>query len=239
MDFNRYSRNILVENFGIEGQQKLFKARVLVIGAGGLGSPVLYYLAAAGIGTLGIIDYDAVDVSNLQRQIIHRTDDIGVSKVVSASEKIRALNPEIVVNTYCDRLTDDNAADYVGAYDFVVDCCDSFTAKFLIDDICVYASKPYSHGAVVAMCGEVMTYTPGNASYRHVFGEPPAEDAASAPQEGVIGAVAGIVGSIQAAEAIKYFTGIGELLTNRILFIDGKTMQFRSLSVPKPDSGGI
>lgn len=228
----RYNRNILIDGLGEEGQARLKAASVLVIGSGGLGSPVLLYLAAAGIGRIGIVDYDTVDESNLQRQILHFTEDIGVDKVLSASQKLRALNPAIEIVTYNERFTPDNAVTLISPYDFVVDCCDNFATKFLIDDVCVQQQKPYSHGAVVAMQGEVMTYIPGSASYRSVFGGQPAdEDGVTSSQVGILGAVAGIVGSIQATETIKYLTGIGDLLTNRLVLIDGRTMTFRTLKV--------
>lgn len=229
---DRYKRNIQIEGFGKEGQQKLKDAKVLVIGAGGLGSPVLFYLAAAGIGTIGIIDYDVIDLSNLQRQILHQTIDIGQQKAVSAREKLLALNPEIVVNIYAERFKEDNAKAIVGQYDFIVDCCDNYETKFLINDICVEEQKPYSHGAVLAFRGEVMTYLPSCCDYRDVFDGPPEKNnELSLEQAGTLGAVAGVIGSIQATEVIKYFTGIGELIINRILIFDGKTMSFHFLKI--------
>ncbi|MDR1706640.1 MAG: HesA/MoeB/ThiF family protein [Prevotella sp.] len=232
MSESRYNRNILVEGFGEEGQQKLQNSKVLVIGAGGLGSPVLYYLAAAGIGTLGIIDSDVVDISNLQRQILHRTREIGVPKVISAKEKLEALNPDVHIVAYRERFTQDNAAELVRQYDFIVDCCDNYETKFLISDVCVAEQKAYSHGAVLTLRGEVMTYIPGSADYRKVFGSPPpAGTMPTSAQVGILGSIAGLVGCIQATEAIKYLTGIGDLILNRILIIDGKTMAFQSLKI--------
>jgi molybdopterin/thiamine biosynthesis adenylyltransferase len=229
---DRYKRNIQIEGFGEEGQQKLKAAKVLVVGAGGLGSPVLYYLAAAGIGTIGIIDYDVVDLSNLQRQIIHQIVDIGQQKAKSAKAKLLALNPEIIVNMYAERFTEENAGTIIGQYDFIVDCCDNYDTKFLINDICVEEQKPYSHGAILALRGEVMTYLPGCCNYRDIFDGPPENKSELDPvQAGTLGAVAGVVGSIQATEVIKYFTGIGELIINRILIFDGKAMSFHSLKV--------
>ncbi len=232
MSESRYNRNILVEGFGEEGQSKLQNSKVLVIGAGGLGSPVLYYLAAAGIGTLGIIDSDVVDISNLQRQILHRTSEIGVPKVISAKEKLEALNPDVHIVAYRERFTQDNAAELVRQYDFVVDCCDNYETKFLISDVCVAEQKPYSHGAVLTLRGEVMTYIPGSSDYRKVFGGAPAAGTVpTSAQVGILGSIAGLVGCIQATEAIKYLTGIGDLILNRILIIDGKTMAFQSLKI--------
>lgn len=230
IDAARYARNLPV--IGPEGQRRLRAGRVLVIGAGGLGSPVLYYLAAAGVGTLGIVDSDEVELSNLQRQILHRTQDIGVPKTDSAAEKLHALNSEITVKTYLARFTSDNAAALIAEYDFVVDCCDDYDTKFLINDVCVAASKPFSHSAILAFRGEAMTWVPGSADYRAVFGDPPPEGSVPTPaQAGTLGTVAGIVGSIQATEAIKYLTGAGDLLTDRILIIDAGTMSFHTLKV--------
>lgn len=228
----RHNRNIAIEGFGHEGQRKLRAARVLVIGAGGLGSPVLFYLAAAGVGTLGIVDSDVVELSNLQRQILHRTCDIGVAKTDSAAEKLRALDPAVVVETYPLRFTPENAAELIAGYDFVVDCCDNYDTKFLINDVCVAASKPFSHGAILALRGEVMTWVPGRTDYRSVFGGPPAPGSVPTPAEaGTLGAVVGIVGSIQATEVIKYLTGVGELILDRMLVVDGRTMVFNSLAI--------
>ena len=262
---DRYTRNIIIENIGEEGQKKLRNAKVLVIGAGGLGSPVLFYLAAAGVGTLGIVDNDTVNISNLQRQILHHTTDIAREKTTSAGEKLTALNPDIRIMVYNERFTENNASGIIkgnipgvlikpalsgetftgninelattittGEYDFVIDCCDNYKTKLLINDVCVEIGKPFSHGAVVAMRGEVMTYIPGTACYRDVFDTPPEDGKLPTSSEiGILGAVAGIVGSIQAAETIKYLTGINDLITNRILIIDAKTMNFVSLKVKK------
>ena len=228
----RYERNILIEGFGEEGQAKLKASKVLVVGAGGLGSPVLYYLAAAGVGTLGIVDDDVVDVTNLQRQFLHRADEIGKLKVLSAKEKLQALHPELTVVTYPERFNAENAAQLIRDYDFIIDCSDNYTTKFLINDVCVQVQKPYSHGAVLAMRGEVMTFVPGSADYRAVFEAPPAEGTApTSAQVGILGAIAGVIGSIQATEAIKYLTGLGELITDRIVIFDGKTMAFYTLKV--------
>lgn len=224
---DKYNRNILIEGFGEEGQAKLTAAKVLVVGGGGLGSPVLLYLAAAGVGTLGIIDCDEVDETNLQRQIIHFASDVGTHKVASARQKLHALNPEVAIITYPERLTAANAAARFADFDFIVDCSDNYDTKYLIDDVCVQLGKPYSHGSVVAMRGEAMTYVPGCATYRSVFGNSPSDaDAITSSRVGILGAVAGMIGSIQATETIKYLTGVGELLTNRLLVVDGRTMQF-------------
>lgn len=224
---DRYKRNKLIEGFGEEGQEKLCRSKVLVIGAGGLGSQVLLYLAAAGVGTIGIIDSDCVEVSNLQRQILHYTADIGLRKIESAAAKLKALNPEIKVITYPIRFEASNSGELIQPYDFIIDCCDNFATKYLINDCCVAGQKPFSHGAVLALRGEVMTYTPGNTSYRDIFEDAPEDGTVTtSAQLGILGSIAGIIGSIQATEAIKYIVGIGDLILNRILILDGRTMNF-------------
>lgn len=233
---NRYKRNILIKEIGEEGQEKLRAAKVLVIGAGGLGAPVLSYLAAAGVGTLGIVDYDVVDITNLQRQFLHYTPNISELKTKSAQEKLQAFNPEICIQTYAEKFTSENAETLIAGYDFVVDCSDNYETKFLINDVCVRAQKAYSHGAILALQGEVMTYTPGTACYRCIFGEAPEKNTVPLPsQAGVLGAVAGVIGSIQATECIKYITGVGSLLTNRLLVFDAKSMVFTTLKVKRKE----
>ena len=232
-ELERYSRNILLSEIGIEGQEKLLSARVLVIGAGGLGSPVALYLAAAGIGTIGIADGDIVDLTNLQRQIIHATADIGRSKTDSAQEKLLAINPGIAIKTIPYFLTEENITQTIRDYDFIVDCTDSFAAKFLINDTCVAERKPFSHGGILHFTGQTMTILPNHsACYRCIFREPPpAGSVAVCSEAGVLGAVAGIVGSVQATEVVKYLTGSGELLTDRLLSFDALTMHFRTVNV--------
>jgi len=233
---DRFLRNILIKDFGTKGQEKLKKAKVLVIGAGGLGSPVLYYLAAAGIGTIGIVEYDKVDITNLQRQILHFTSDLERKKAISAAEKLQQLYPGIKIRCYEERFTQQNATALVDAYDFIIDCCDNYETKFLINDTCVAQQKPFSHAAVLSMQGEVTTFTPGHACYRCIFGEAPAAGTMPTSAEvGILGSVAGITGSIQATEAIKYFTGIGDLLTNRLLTFDAVKMSFTTLEL-EPDT---
>lgn len=229
---DRYVRNRKIAGFGDEGQHKLKMARVLVIGAGGLGSPVLYYLAAAGVGTLGIVDDDVVSITNLQRQILYLTSDLGKLKCEQAKERLLALNPEIAVEVYKERLVQENAVALLTPYDFIIDCSDNYGTKFLIADVCAELKKPYSHGAIYELQGEVMTCLPETAGYRSVFSAPPEEDDNTelAPA-GVLGAVAGVIGSIQAAETVKFLTGMGELITNRILIFDGRTLSFHSLKV--------
>lgn len=233
-ELNRYSRHILLKDVGVEGQEKIKNGKVLVIGAGGLGAPVALYLAAAGVGTIGIIDGDVVDVSNLQRQVIHFTADIDKPKVESAKEKMLAINPNVKVVTYHDFLRADNALDIVKDYDFVVDGTDNFPVKFLINDACVMAGKPFSHGGILRFEGQTMTYVPGHACYRCLFKEPPpAGLVPTCSQAGVLGAIAGMLGTIQAAEALKYLTGVGELLTDKLLTFNAKTMDFRKVKSHK------
>ena len=215
----RYSRHIILQDVGVEGQEKIMNAKVLVVGAGGLGAPVSLYLAAAGIGRIGIIDADVVDLSNLQRQIIHFTKD---------------------VNAYYEFLDSANALDIIKEYDFIVDGTDNFPVKFLINDACVMAGKPFSHGGILRFNGQTFTHLPGTACYRCMFKEPPPVGAVpTCSQAGVLGAIAGMLGTIQAAETLKYFTGVGELLTNRLLTFDAKTMQFRTVAVKHRDSCAI
>ncbi len=233
-DLIRYSRHILLQDVGVEGQEKIREARVLVVGAGGLGAPVALYLAAAGIGTIGIIDGDVVDLSNLQRQVIHFTKDVGIAKVESAKEKMIAINPTITVNTYKDLLMADNALDLVKEYDFIVDGTDNFPVKFLINDACVMAGKPFSHGGILRFEGQTFTHVPGSSCYRCMFNAPPPPNLVpTCSQAGVLGAIAGMLGTIQAAETLKYFTGVGELLTNRLLTFNAKTMDFRKVNIRK------
>ncbi|MGA0242277.1 MAG: HesA/MoeB/ThiF family protein [Candidatus Marinamargulisbacteria bacterium] len=228
----RYSRHIILDGVGGVGQEKLLNGRVLIIGAGGLGAPVALYLAAAGVGTIGMIDADTVDISNLQRQVIHFTPDIGRLKVDSAKEKMNQINPDVHVITYPELFAKENALELLADYDFVVDGTDSFASKFLINDACVLAKKPFSHGGILRFDGQTMTHVPGTASYRCVFKNPPPANAVpTCSQAGVFGAVAGMLGTIQAAEAIRYLTGVGDLLTNRILIFDALNMRFRTVNV--------
>ncbi len=229
----RYSRHIILQDIGVEGQARISEAKVLIIGAGGLGSPAALYLAAAGVGTIGIADADQVDLSNLQRQVIHFTRDVGRRKVESAAEKMRAINPDITVKTYDEYLRAANIAQIIGGYDFVIDGTDNFAAKFLINDACVLAGKPFSHGGILRFHGQTMTVAPGRAvCYRCVFPAPPPAGAVpTCSQAGVLGAVAGILGTIQATEFLKFATQVGTLLTNALLVFDAKTMNFRKVEL--------
>jgi len=230
----RYSRHILLKDVGGVGQEKLLNAKVLIIGAGGLGAPIALYLAAAGVGTLGIIDGDVVDLSNLQRQVIHFTPDIGKPKVESAKEKIALINPDVTVITYHTLFTAENANDLLKDYDFIVDGTDNFPVKFLINDACVMAKKPFSHGGILRFDGQTLTHLPGHACYRCVFHSPPPPNAVpTCSQAGVLGAIAGMLGTIQATEVLKYITGVGDLLVDRLMIFDAKKMNFRTVKVKK------
>lgn len=242
MDFTeeqieRYSRHLILQDVGIEGQQKIIEGKVLIVGAGGLGSPVAMYLAAAGVGTIGLIDGDVVDRTNLQRQIIHFTNDLNRPKVESAQEKILAINPDVKVNVYPELLTPDNAFGIIEEYDFIVDGTDNFSTKFMVNDACVMAKKPFSHGGILRFEGQTMTYVPGHACYRCIFGSPPPAHAVpSCSQAGVLGSIAGMLGTIQATEVLKYLIGKGDLLTDRMLIFDALKMSFREVSF-KPSPG--
>ncbi|MBQ2626567.1 MAG: molybdopterin-synthase adenylyltransferase MoeB [Eubacterium sp.] len=235
----RYSRHIILKEIGVKGQEKLMNAKVLIIGAGGLGAPAAMYLAAAGVGTIGIADADAVDLSNLQRQIIHTTDDVGRKKVDSAADTMRAINPEVSVRTYYEYVTASNIRDILADYDFVLDGTDNFPAKFLINDACVMEKKPLSHAGIIRFRGQLTTILPGESPcYRCIFKEPPPKDAVpTCSQAGVIGAMGGVIGSLQAMEAVKYITGAGELLAGSLLTYDALTMEFRKIRLPGRGSG--
>jgi molybdopterin/thiamine biosynthesis adenylyltransferase len=242
MDFTenqlqRYSRHIILKDIGIEGQEKILQGRVLIIGAGGLGSPVALYLAAAGVGTIGIVDGDTVDYTNLQRQICHFTKDVDQAKVESAKEKMLLINPEVKVNTYHTKVKASNIRELIQDYDFIIDGTDNFPTKFLINDACVMLAKPFSHGGILRFDGQTFTHTPQSACYRCIFDSPPPKDSVpTCSQAGVLGAIAGMLGTIQAAEALKYLTGVGELLVNRILIFDAFRMDFRKVKI-KPNPG--
>ncbi|NBH97836.1 molybdopterin-synthase adenylyltransferase MoeB [Anaerotruncus sp. 1XD22-93] len=231
----RYSRHIILKEVGAKGQKKLLNAKVLIIGAGGLGAPAAMYLAAAGVGTIGIADADDVDLSNLQRQIIHSTEDVGKPKVKSARESMERMNPDVKVNTHHMFVDAANIRELIREYDFIIDGTDNFPAKFLINDACVLEKKPFSHAGIIRFKGQLMTYVPGEGPcYRCVFKEPPPKDAVpTCKQAGVIGAMGGVIGSLQAMEAIKYIIGKGEILTGYLLTYDALTMEFRKVGLPR------
>ncbi|MGN0149275.1 MAG: HesA/MoeB/ThiF family protein [Clostridia bacterium] len=231
----RYSRHIMLNEVGRSGQEKLLESRVLVIGAGGLGSSVLMYLAAAGIGTIGIADADKVDSSNLQRQIIHSERDINKAKVVSAKETINAMNHDVKVNIYEEFIHSGNIIDLVKEYDFIVDATDNFSSKFLINDACVISKKPFSHAGIMSFQGQLMTYVPGHGPcYRCIFkNPPPKEETLHLSRVGIIGAMCGVIGSMQAMEAVKYLVDAGNLLTGSLLTYDALKMEFRKIKLPE------
>ena len=233
----RYSRQIILKNVGGVGQEKLLQAKVLIIGTGGLGAPAALYLAAAGVGTIGLVDGDRVELSNLQRQVIHFTADLNRLKVESARAKIEALNPDVKVITYPERVCAENISAIIDGYDFIIDGTDNFPAKFLINDACVLQGKPFSHGGILRFDGQTMTYVPGSACYRCVFNSPPPKGAVPTCSEaGILGAVAGMLGTVQAAEALRYIIGQGRLLTNRLLILNALEMEYRTVNIkPNPD----
>ena len=234
----RYSRHIILKEVGGKGQKKLLDGRVLIIGAGGLGAPIALYLAAAGVGTIGIADADVVDVTNLQRQVIHFTPDVGKAKVESAAEKMRAINPDVTVNTYQEWVSASNIAGLIADYDFVIDGTDNFAAKFLVNDACVQGGKAYSHGGILQFDGQTITVLPKeSACYRCIFPTPPPKDAIpTCSQAGVIGVLPGVLGTIQATEAIKFLLGKGELLSGRLLTYNALRMRFREIGVKRNPS---
>ncbi|NOX26417.1 MAG: HesA/MoeB/ThiF family protein [Deltaproteobacteria bacterium] len=231
----RYSRHILLQDVGVEGQEKLLDASVLIVGAGGLGCPVAMYLAAAGVGRIGIVDGDIVDLSNLQRQIAHFTKDVDVPKVESAREKMLAINPDLDIRTYQLNLMADNIQEIIRGYDFVIDGTDNFPTKFLVNDACVMENIPFSHGGILRFDGQTTTVVPHeSACYRCSFRKPPPPDAVpTCSQAGVLGAIAGMLGTIQAAEALKFITGTGTLLTNTLLTFNAKNMDFKKIKLRK------
>lgn len=239
----RYSRHIILGQVGGKGQQKILNAKVLVIGTGGLGAPAAMYLAAAGVGNIGLVDFDVVDLSNLQRQIIHQTADVGKAKVKSGEETINAMNPDVNVKTYNEKVTAANIRDIIkdGDYDFIIDGTDNFPAKFLINDACVLEKKPFSHAGIIRFEGQLMTYVPGNGPcYRCVFKEPPPPDAVpTCRQAGVLGVMGGVIGTLQATEALKYILGVGELLTGYLLTYNALTMTFRKVKLPQNKSCAV
>ena len=233
----RYSRHLIMPNVGSAGQRALVGAKVLVVGAGGLGSPVSLYLALAGVGTIGIVDFDTVDVSNLQRQILHTDADVGRRKVISAKETLEAHNPEVNVITHEEPINADNAMDIIPNYDIVVNGADNFATRYLVNDAAYLAGKPLVDGAILVFDGQAATYLPGKGCYRCLFPDPPPPgEVPNCAEAGVIGALPGLVGSIQALETIKIAMGIGETLSGRMLIIDVLTMEFREIKVRRnPD----
>lgn len=246
MDFTdqqleRYARHIILKEVGGAGQAALLNAKVLVVGAGGLGAPLLLYLAAAGVGTIGIVDNDVVELSNLQRQVIHATPDVGLSKVESAAAKIRALNPEVTVNAISDRMTSENAKRIIGGYDIVADGTDNFETRLLVSDTCVQQEKTLVSAALGPFEGQLATFRPhagnGLPCYRCFVPEaPPPDQARTCADFGILGAVAGMIGSMQALEVLKEITGVGESLAGKLLLVDALGMSVRKIGLPQDPS---
>ena len=227
----RYSRHFLLPEVGEAGQARLLDARVLMVGAGGLGSPSAYYLAAAGVGALGIVDHDVVDLSNLQRQILHSNDRIGEPKTESARQTLQGLNPDVRVVPYAERLSSDNIMEIIADYDIVVDGCDNFPTRYLVNDACVMTGKPNVHGSIFQFEGQVSVFHPGNGPcYRCLYPEPPPPGMApSCAEAGVLGVLPGLIGTIQAVETIKLILGKGDSLAGRLLHFNTLTMEVSTL----------
>ena len=226
----RYNRHLILDGFGEQAQVKLLQSKVLLVGAGGLGSPVALYLAAAGVGTIGLVDGDMVSLTNLQRQVIHATSSVGQLKVDSAAERIKDLNPDVQVVKHPYFLTEDNAAGLIREYDFIIDGSDNFSTKYLVNDACVMEGKACSIGGILRYAGQLMTHVPGSACYRCLFPEPPAmNEVETCSMVGVLGSIAGMLGTVQATECIKYLTGTGELLTDALLTFDAISMRWNRL----------
>jgi molybdopterin/thiamine biosynthesis adenylyltransferase len=241
MQIRRYARHIVLPEIGGIGQSKLIASRVLVLGAGGLGAPLLQYLAAAGIGTLGVVDDDTVDLSNLQRQVIHRTNDIGASKVLSAQRALSDINPEVTVQAHPERLTARNVERLVADYDIVADGSDNFATRYLLNDTCFRLRKPLVAAAILRFDGQISTYKAwhgaGHPCLRCVFPEAPSEDAVpSCAQAGVLGALAGTLGAMQATEVVKEILGVGRSLSGRLLTYDALDGSWEEMAITKrPD----
>lgn len=235
----RYSRHILLDEFGVTGQEKLKQAKVLVVGAGGLGSPVCLYLAAAGVGTIGLADFDEVELHNLQRQIIHGQSDIGRSKIESAKDTLKEINPHVHLRFHETGLQPENAIELFEQYDIVVDGTDNFSTRYLNNDAAYLAGKPLVYGSIFKFEGQASFFHPtgGGPCYRCLFPEPPPQGAVpNCGEAGVIGALCGIVGSIQSMETIKHITGVGQTLSGKLMFIDTLNMKFKTLSLKKDPS---
>lgn len=232
-EIRRYGRQLILKEIGENGQKRLRDARALVVGLGGLGSPASYYLAAAGVGTLGIVDSDVVEISNLQRQLLHRTHDIGRPKTESATEKLRALNPGVTIEKHHVRLSTDNVVQLIRDYDVILDGVDNFAARYLLNDACFFGGKPLVEAGVLQFLGQIMTIVPGKGPcYRCVFPEPPPPGSIPGCREaGILGVVPGVAGVLQATEAIKLIIGIGKSLVGRIIIYEALTGSFREVSL--------
>lgn len=230
----RFQSNIQLEGIGIAGQVKLLRAGVLLVGAGGLGSPAALYLAAAGVGRIGLVDHDTVSLSNLQRQILHTTSDLDRSKVVSAAEKLGALNPDLIIETYQERLTEVNAEELIKKYDVVIDGTDNFRSRYIINENCVKLKVPFIYGGVLAWSGQTFTVMPGlGPCFKCVFPVEPAPDSTTTAELGVLGTVPGVIGVIQAAEALRFILGVGDLLVGRMLVYNALHAKFFEVPVER------
>ncbi len=224
----RYSRHIIMPQIGSRGQRKLMESRVLVVGAGGLGGPVALYLALAGVGTIGLVDFDTVDLSNLQRQVLHNSETVGMPKVESAIQTLRRYNPEVEVVPHEFPINSENAMELVSRYDIVVNGADNFATRYLVNDAAYLNGKPVVDGSILIFDGQVTVYQPGEGCYRCLFPEPPPPGMVpNCAEAGVLGALTGTIGSIQATEVVKLILGIGETLTGRLLLVDALNMEFR------------
>jgi sulfur-carrier protein adenylyltransferase/sulfurtransferase len=241
-ELQRYNRQMLIPEFGLAGQEKLKAAKVLVIGCGGLGSPILLYLTAAGIGTLGIVENDVVDVSNLQRQVLYSSESVRYAKIDETKKRLKDLNPFVKINKYATRLTSVNALAIIKDYDIVIDGTDNFPTRYLVNDACVMLDKPFVYGAIHRFEGQVAVFNyKGSSTYRDLFpSPPPPEQAPNCAEAGVLGVLPGIIGSMQALEAIKVIAEIGEPLAGKLLVLDTLSMQSRIIKIPKmPDTEKI
>jgi len=231
---NRYSRHIIMGDVGSKGQRNLLQSKALIVGAGGLGSPSAIYLALAGVGTIGIVDFDVVEISNLQRQILHHTSDIGRPKLESARDNIKSYNPDTNVVLHEVRLESDNAREIISQYDLVINGADNFATRYLVNDACYLEGKPLVDGSILIFDGQATLFLPGQGCYRCLFPEPPPPGLVpNCAEAGVLGALTGLVGSIQATEALKHFLGIGESLVSRLLLIDALSMSFREVRLKR------
>ena len=228
----RYSRHIIMDQVGSKGQRKLLESKVLIVGAGGLGSPSAVYQTLAGVGTVGIVDFDVVDISNLQRQILHQYADIGRPKVESAEDTIKAYNPDTIVQIHETPLTSENAMEIIGQYDVIINGVDNFPTRYLVNDAAYILNKPLVDGSILMFDGQATVYLPGQGCYRCLFPTPPPPGAVpNCSEAGVLGAMTGLVGSIQATETLKLLLGIGESLVSRLLLIDALSMDFRTVKI--------
>ena len=228
----RYSRHIIMGDVGSRGQRKLMNSKALIVGAGGLGSPSAIYLALAGVGTIGIADFDVVEISNLQRQILHHTADIGRPKLESARDNLKSYNPDVNVVLHGARLESDNALGIIGQYDLVINGADNFATRYLVNDACYLQGKPLVDGSILIFDGQATVFIPGEGCYRCLFPSPPPPGMVpNCAEAGVLGALTGLVGSIQATEALKLLLGIGESLSSRLLLIDALAMSFREVKL--------